>query len=399
MFRTLLKRVFQRSASALTANPFHMKSLKFASLFLASSVIYNFSHYQLTKNAIRVLPNEFLTTEDVDDGPADWTPDGKRIMTVCITGAAGFLSYAFLPHLVSGSVFGPNVQIRLRLLDIPNRKNELKGIALELADSIPFNLESVKYGSDPNKLFKHCDLIVFIGGKPRTEGMKRADLLKENAEIYKTQGKALNEVGKKDVRCVVVANPANTNCLILQDNAKNIPKQNFTCLTRLDQNRAIAQLARKANILPDEIDNVVVWGNHSSTIYPDVNNAKLQGKPIRQVIYDDDYLDNEFVAKVQKRGDVILETEKQHPSILSGARALRDHIRDWWQGTEPGHWVSMGVVSDGSYGVPEGMVFSFPVISKYFRYNIVKGLDLDDLSKKRLNIAIQELIKEWETVN
>jgi malate dehydrogenase len=240
-------------------------------------------------------------------------------------------------------------------------------------------------------------LVVFIGGKARHPGEDRKDLMKANAEIMKIQGQALNEVAKKDVRCVVVANPVNTNCLVLQENADKIPKQNFTCLTRLDQNRAVAQLARKTNIRPEDIKNVVVWGNHSSTIYPDVNNAKLSGKPIREVIMDDDYLDRDFVKDVQKRGDVILEMMKEHPSILSGARALRDHIRDWWQGTEPGQWVSMGVVSDGSYGVPQGLVFSFPCTTKYFRHNIVRNLELDDMSQKRLNAAVQELIGEWKS--
>jgi len=359
--------------------------------------LYNYTHNRfLVKNASDPTPPEkFITTEDYDDGPADWSTDGKRIMTVCITGAAGALSHAFLPLLLDGSVFGENVKIRLRLLDVPDKRNNLIGTAMELEDSIYPLLENIKIGSDPKKLFKHCDLVIGLAGIPRRRGGSRFDLLKFNGPIYREHGQALNEVGKRDVRFVVVGNPANTNAWILQQNAPNIPPQNFSCATRIDQNRAVAQLAFKANILPRDIQNVVAWGNHSSTIYPDVNNAKLDGKPIRSVITDDKYLDEEFVESIQRRGDEILSS-REHPSVLSGANALRDHIRDWWQGTSPGNWISMGVVSDGSYGVPKGLVFSFPVVTKYFRYNIVRDLDLDELSKKRLNTAIEELNKEKE---
>ena len=397
MFQSTIRRFLPRAflrASAL----WHLKpTTKFASFFLASSFFYNFTHNRyFVKNATDPTPPEmFITDEDYDDGPADWSTDGKRIMTVCVTGAGGALSLAFLPLLLDGSVFGPNVRIRLRLLDLPEKKQGLYGLAMELEDSIYPLLENIKIGSDPKKLFKHCDLVIGLAGLPRKRGASRMDLLKTNGHIYKEHGQALNEVGKRDVRFVVVANPANTNTLILQQNAPNIPAQNFTCATRIDQNRAVAQLAFKANILPRDIQNVVAWGNHSNTIYPDVNNGKLEGKPIRSVITDDKYLDEEFVESIQKRGDEIL-SYREHPSVLSGANALKDHIRDWWHGTEPSNWVSMGVVSDGSYNVPKGLVFSFPVVTKYFRYNIVRELELDDLSKKRLNIAIQELTKERE---
>lgn len=326
------------------------------------------------------------------------TPEEKenvtRTLRICVTGAAGQIGYSFLPMLANGSVFGPHVKVQLRLLDIPAAVKALEGISMELHDGAYPLLEDVAFGSDPEEMFKECDVVVFIGGFPRKQGMERKELLNINGNIFKGQGKALDKVAKKTVKCLVVANPANTNCLILQQHAPSIPKENFTCLTRLDHNRAVSQLWQKTNMPLYSIKNVIIWGNHSSTQYPDVNHGMIAEKPIKKVVEDENWLKTQFISKVQKRGAEIIEY-RGSSSVFSAANAIKDHLSDWYHGTEPGTWVSMGIVSDGSYGVPKGIVFSYPVRCKrHFDYEIVQGLHIDDFSQEKINVTTKELLEE-----
>jgi len=316
-----------------------------------------------------------------------------KTLRVCVTGAAGQIGYSFVPMLCNGSVFGPNFKIQLRLLDIPNAIKVLEGVFLELQDCAYPLVEDIKFGDNPREMFAGCDLVVFVGGFPRKQGMERKDLLKMNGSIFNDQGAALNEVAKKTVKCLVVANPANTNCFILQKHAPTIPKENFSCLTRLDQNRAVAQIASKSNVHVTDVNNVIIWGNHSATQYPDVNNATVQGKPVRSVVGDDAYLNIDFISRVQKRGAEIISA-RGGSSVFSAANAIKDHLRDWYFGTKPGTYVSMGVVSDGSYNIPEGLVFSFPVKTENFTYTIVKDLPLDPFSLEKIRLTTQELVEE-----
>lgn len=392
MLKNFFFRIFPRGVASST--PFAAKTTKFASFFIASTAIYHLTRYRnIAWSRSENVP--FITTEDVDEKKRDWSDDGKRIFTICVTGAAGQTAYHLLPLLANGSVFGPNVRLRIRMLDKSDMIESLKAVAYELEDGCHPLLEGVKYGSDPKKLFKDCDLIIFIGGISRKPGMQRSDLLRHNGKIMKEQGKALNEVARKDVKCLVVTNPSNTNCLILQHHAPHIPKENFTSLSVLDHHRAIAQLANMLNKPASYFQNVIVWGNHSGTVFPDISHAKVGGEPLKNLVRDENFM-NEFIKKVQRRGDEILNTKRAHPSAMSGAHAIRDHLKIWWEGTEPGSYTSMGVISDGSYGVPEGIFFSFPVTTKYFNHNIVKALELDDFAKKQMRSTIMELVEELE---
>jgi malate dehydrogenase len=315
-------------------------------------------------------------------------------LTVCVTGAAGQIGYAFVPLLLTGQVFGPNTRINLRLLDIPQCEEVLKGVILEIEDGAYPLLNSVSSGSDPKVLFKDIDVGVFIGGFPRKQGMERKELLTMNGNIFKGQGAALSEVAKKDCHCIVVANPANTNCLLLQSNCPNIPKENFSCLTRLDHNRSLSQLALRAGVHVTEVKNTIIWGNHSSTQYPDVNHGTIGGKPIREVIKDDAYLNKDFIERVQKRGAEIIAARKLS-SVFSAANAVKDHLRDWYLGGRPGEWTSMGLISKGDYAVPTDICFSYPVVCKgNWQYEIVQGLKHDEFSLEKIKITTQELEDE-----
>jgi len=316
---------------------------------------------------------------------------GTKTLRVCVTGAAGQIAYSFIPMLAAGQVFGENVSIELRLLDIPQAEQTLKAVVMEIEDDAYPLVTSIESGTDPKVIFKDADVVVFIGGFPRKDGMERKELLSINGKIFKEQGEALNEVAKKTVKCLVVANPANTNCLILQHHAKTIPKTNFSCLTRLDHNRAIFQLASKSGAKVTEVQNVIIWGNHSATQYPDVTHATIKGKPAKEVIKDDEWVNNTLITTVQKRGAEIIKMRKTS-SAFSAAQASRDHLRDWYLGTPEGHYVSMGVVTDGKhYDIPEGLVYSFPVKTKNFEYEIISGLKIDDFSKGKMKTTLEEL--------
>jgi len=290
-------------------------------------------------------------------------------------------------------VFGPNVSLELRLLDIEPAEKILRAVYLELLDGAYPLVKNIEWGWDPKVIFKDADVAVFIGGFPRQKGQERKDLLERNGRIFKEQGQALDEVAKKTVKCLIVANPANTNASILQRFAPSIPKENFTCLTRLDHNRAMAQLAERAQVAVTGVKNVIIWGNHSSTQYPDVHHASINGQDARKFLDDDNYLNSAFISRVQKRGTEILEI-KGTTSVFSAANAVKDHMRDWYFGTPLGEWTSMGVVSDRSYNVAEGLVYSFPVTTKNFEWQIVQGLKINEFSRLKMDVTEKELLAE-----
>jgi malate dehydrogenase len=290
----------------------------------------------------------------------------RKTLKICLTGAAGQISYSFLPMLASGQVFGENVSLHINLLDVPEAVDALEGIKLELLDGLFPCVEKIENGSDPKIMFADIDWVFCLGGQPRQPGMDRKDLLDINSKIFIAQGQALNEVAKSTCKVVVVANPCNTNCLMLQRNCPKLPKQNFTCLNRLDHNRAVAAVAQKAGVQPSKVKNVIVWGNHISfMMYPDTTFATVNDQQIENVIEDKNFLTTEFISQVQKRASEI-STLRKKSAIFSAASAIKDHIRDWHFGTKAGEWVSMGLYSDGTnYDIPEGIFFSFPAIQKW----------------------------------
>ncbi|KAM3137550.1 hypothetical protein pb186bvf_010340 [Paramecium bursaria] len=308
-------------------------------------------------------------------------------MNICITGAAGQIAYSFIPLLLSGQVF-KDVKINLRLLDIPALEQALKGLEMELEDSLFQNLQSVQSGSDPSILFKDADLVIFLGGYPMKQGMERKDLLQINANIFKQQGEILNQVANKNVKCLVIANPANTNCYILSKYAPNIPKQNFTCLTRLDQNRAYAQIAKQHNVDIQKIDKIIIWGNHSTTQYPGLEGATVDGQ---KVLLDQEQ-SKQFIHLIQNRGGAILKA-RNNSSVLSAAQAVKDHLSDWYFGSNK--IVSMGVISDGQYGIQQGICSSFPIkCNGNFEYNIDQTFNIDEQGKLLIDLSIKELLEE-----
>lgn len=325
-------------------------------------------------------------------------------LKVCVTGAAGQIAYSLLCSIAKGDVFGPNQQIILNLLDIPPMMPALNGVVMELQDCAFPLLRNVLASADPNEAFTDIDVAILVGAMPRREGMERKDLLKANAKIFVVQGKALDENAKKTVKVLVVGNPANTNCMIAQKNAPSIPANNFTALTRLDQNRATGQIASRLGIKVEQVKNVIIWGNHSSTQYPDVSHGTVtvdgNSLSIRQAVKDDAYLNGDFIKTVQKRGAAIIAARKLS-SAMSAAKAICDHVRDWWFGTKQGEYVSMGVVSDGShYGIPEGIVYSFPVqIAADHSWRIVDGLAIDDFSRAKMDATAKELVEERESAS
>jgi malate dehydrogenase len=314
-------------------------------------------------------------------------------LTVCVTGAAGQIGYSILPMICSGQMLGYDQRIDLALLDIPQCEDALRGVVMEISDSAFPLLNSLKYGSDPREILKDLDIIIFLGGFPRKAGMERKELLQRNMNIFKEQGTALNEVGKPTTLCLVVANPANTNCLVLAHHAPNIPRKNFTAMTRLDHNRSSFQIANKVNALTTDVKNIAIWGNHSSTQYPDVNHGTVHGNPIRPAVNDDEWLNGPFITCVQKRGAAIIEARKLS-SAMSAAKAAVDHVRDWVLGSKEGEWVSMGVISDGSYGIDEGLCYSFPCRTSGREWHIVQGLEIDEFSRGKMEITKRELIEE-----
>jgi malate dehydrogenase len=312
---------------------------------------------------------------------------------VGVTGAAGQIGYSIIPMICAGQMLGPDQRIDLALLDIPQCEDALRGVAMEINDSAFPLLNSLKYGSDPREILRDLDIIIFLGGFPRKAGMERKELLQRNMNIFKEQGAVLNEVGKSTTLCLVVANPANTNCVVLAQNAPNLPRKNFTAMTRLDHNRAKHQIAQRVGALSGDVKNLAIWGNHSSTQYPDVNHATVNGTAVRTAVNDDEWLNGPFITTVQKRGAAIIEARKLS-SAMSAAKAAVDHVRDWVLGTREDEWVSMGVMSDGSYGIEEGLCYSFPVRCSGREWHVVQGLNVDDFSRSKMELTKNELIEE-----
>jgi len=319
----------------------------------------------------------------------------KSPVRVAVTGAAGQIGYSILFRIASGAMLGNDQPVILQLLDIEPSMPALNGVVMELNDCAFPLLHGITTSHDPFTAFKDADIAILIGARPRSKGMERKDLLEANGAIFTTQGKALAQVAKKDVKVLVVGNPANTNALIALKNASGLNPQNFTAMLRLDHNRAISQLATKTGKHVTEINKVIVWGNHSATQYPDVHHANIAGTAATTLV-DQAWVENDFIPTVQKRGAAIIEA-RGLSSAASAASAAIDHIHDWVLGTN-GKWVTMGIPSDGSYGIPEGVIYGFPVTCKDGKYEIVQGLEINAFSRSRMDATYQELLEEKEAV-
>src|ERR1700742_3333744 len=318
-------------------------------------------------------------------------------LKVAVTGAAGQIGYSLLFRSASGSLLGPDRPVELRLLEIEPALKALEGVVMELDDCAFPLLAGVEIGADANKIFDGVNLALLVGARPRGPGMERGDLLEANGAIFTAQGKALNEVAADDVRIGVTGNPANTNALIASSNAPDIPKERFSALTRLDHNRAISQLARKTGASVTDIKKMTIWGNHSATQYPDIFHAEVGGKNAAEVVNDQNWIENDFIPTVAKRGAAIIEA-RGAPSAASAPSAPVDAALSWLLGSPDGDWVSMAVFSDGSYGVPEGIVSSFPVTTKDGDWSIVQGLEIDEFSRARIDKTTAELVEERTAV-
>lgn len=316
----------------------------------------------------------------------------KPPVKVTITGAAGNIGYALAFRIASGAMLGPDQPVILRLLEIPPALASLQGVGMELEDCALPLLHDIVLTDDPSIGFRETDYAILVGAKPRGKGMERADLITENARIFAAQGRTINDHASPDVRVLVVGNPANTNALIASANAPNLDKSQFTAMTRLDHNRALGRLANKTNSLVADITRMSVWGNHSLTQYPDVSNCLIDGTPAYDLVSRDWAIDH-FIPRIQRRGSEIIQA-RGLSSAASAADAIVDHVRDWALGTPDGDWTSMSVPTDGSYGIEEGIVFSFPVVCSNGNYEIVQGLELDELALSRLRTSEQELREE-----
>lgn len=317
-------------------------------------------------------------------------------LKVAVTGAAGQIGYSLLFRLASGSLLGDR-PIELRLLEIEPALKTLEGVVMELDDCAFPHLAGIEIGHEPEKVFDGVNLALLVGARPRGPGMERGDLLEANGAIFTAQGKALNAVAASDVRIGVTGNPANTNALIAMTNAPDIPRERFSALTRLDHNRAISQLAAKTGAAVTDIKKMTIWGNHSATQYPDLFHAEVGGRNAAEVVGDQAWIENDFIPTVAKRGAAIIEA-RGSSSAASAASATVDAARDWLLGSAQDDWVSMAVVSDGSYGVPEGLISSFPVTTRDGNWEIVQGLEIDDFSRGRIDASTAELAEERDAV-
>ncbi len=316
---------------------------------------------------------------------------------VAVTGAAGQIGYAILFRIASGQLLGPDTRVSLSLLEIPPAVKAAEGTAMELDDCAFPLLSGIDITDDPVKAFDGVNIALLVGARPRTKGMERGDLLEANGGIFKPQGRALNAGAASDVRVLVVGNPANTNALIAQQNAPDIPRERFTAMTRLDHNRAIAQLSAKTGVAVKDITNMTIWGNHSATQYPDIFHAKVAGESAAQRTNDQQWLEGDFIPTVQKRGAAIIEA-RGASSAASAANAAIDHVHDWVLGTPAGDWVSMAIPSDGSYGVQDGLISSFPVTVSGGAYEIVQGLEISEFSRTRIDASVSELAEERDAI-
>jgi malate dehydrogenase len=318
-------------------------------------------------------------------------------VNVTVTGAAGQIGYALLFRIASGQLLGPDVPVSLRLLEVPQAVRAAEGTALELADCAFPLLAGVEIFDDAKKAFDGANIALLVGARPRSKGMERGDLLEANGGIFKPQGEAINAGAAADIRVLVVGNPANTNALIAQSHAPDVPADRFTAMTRLDHNRAIGQLALRLGVPVSDLKKVAIWGNHSATQYPDITHAEVGGKSVSEAVGDDVWVSEQFIPRVAKRGAEIIEV-RGASSAASAASAAIDHVFTWVNGTPAGDWTSAAVVSDGSYGVPEGLISSFPVTASGGAYTIVPGLELNDFSRARIDASVAELIEERDAV-
>jgi malate dehydrogenase len=314
-----------------------------------------------------------------------------------VTGAAGQIGYSILFRIASGQLLGGDTPVHLSLLEIPDAVKAAEGTAMELDDCAFPLLAGIDISDDPNKAFDGVNVALLVGARPRSKGMERSDLLEANGGIFKPQGEALNANAASDVRVLVVGNPANTNCLIAKSHAPDIPAERFTAMMRLDHNRAIAQLAKKTQAWVGDIKRMTIWGNHSATQYPDIFHAEVKGENAAGLVNDQQWLENEFIPTVQKRGAAIIEA-RGASSAASAANAAIDHVHDWVLGTPTGDWVSMAIPSDGSYGVEEGLISSFPVTCSGGSYEVVQGLEINDFSRSRIDATVNELKEERDAV-
>jgi malate dehydrogenase len=320
----------------------------------------------------------------------------KKPVTVAITGAAGQIGYALAFRVASGQMLGADQPLNLHLLEVTPALQALEGVVMELNDCAFPTLNTVRATDDAKTAFRDCQYALLVGARPRGPGMERKDLLLANAQIFSAQGKALDAVADRSVRVLVVGNPANTNALIAQRNAPGLEARNFTAMTRLDHNRALSQLAQKTGTHTTRIKHMIIWGNHSSTQYPDISHATVDGKPAKSLV-DENWMSETFIPVVQQRGAAIIKA-RGSSSAASAASAAIDHVRDWAQGTPDGDWVSMGVPADGSYRIEEGIVYSYPVTCRNGEYQIVQGLSIDAFSRSRMEATEKELREERDGV-
>jgi malate dehydrogenase len=317
---------------------------------------------------------------------------------VTVTGAAGQIGYAILFRIASGQMLGDDTPVELSLLEIPEAIEAAEGTAMELDDCAFSLLHKIEISDDPKSAFDGCNVALLIGARPRSKGMERADLLEANGGIFKPQGEAINEGAADDVKVLVVGNPANTNCLIAKSHAPDVPAERFTAMTRLDHNRAIGQLANKLSVGVDAVTKMTIWGNHSTTQYPDLVHAKVNGRSAWDEVDDDAWIADEFIPRVAKRGAEVIE-KRGASSAASAANAAIDHVHDWVLGTPQDDWVSMSVPSDGSYGVEEGLISGFPCTCSGGQWQLVQGLEIDDFSRQRIDASVAELKEERDAVS
>ena len=320
----------------------------------------------------------------------------KPAMNVAITGAAGQIGYALAFRVASGALLGPDQPINLHLLEVTPALQALNGVVMELADCAFPGLNKIVATDDAKVAFRDCHVALLVGARPRGPGMERKDLLLANAQIFSAQGKALNDAADRNVKVLVVGNPANTNALIARANAKDLNPRNFTAMTRLDHNRALSQLAEKTGTHVLDIRRMTIWGNHSATQYPDISHALVSGKPAPSLV-EASWVEQTFIPQVQQRGAAIIKA-RGASSAASAASAAIDHIHTWVHGTAEGDWVSMAIPSDGSYGIPEGVIYSYPVTTRNGEYQIVQGLDISPASRKRMDATLAELHEERDGV-
>ena len=320
-----------------------------------------------------------------------------KTVRVAVTGAAGQVAYAMLARLASGEVFGPDTKVRLQLLEITPALKSLEGVAMELDDCGFPTLAEVDVTDDPLRAFESCDWALLVGAAPRKEGMERKDLLGLNGKIFVGQGQALAARAAKDVRILIVGNPCNTNCLVAYRNGKDIPAERWSAMTRLDHNRAVSALAKKAGVPNGAVSCVTIWGNHSNTQYPDFANAKINGKPAPESITDREWLEKTFVPMVQTRGAAVIKA-RGLSSALSAANGAIDHVKSWLKGTPGGDWTSSAIISQGQYGIPAGLVFGYPCTTEGKTWKVVEGLSHDAFGQEKLKLTLNELLEEQEAV-